>query len=178
MAGDTTNTFLWSEADVYVAPLGSTPPADANDAFDGSWDLVGILDGTEGFTESRSEDTTDLFGWGGILLRTTRKNFKLTKTFTALEKNEVTHALQWPGSDDDGNGTLIVPRPIRQLIAFETRDVATGQVHRVISINEAEIDLNGDVAENEDSIAGLPFIATIFPNGNGELFTEQTVEGS
>lgn len=171
MAGDPTKTNLWNEADVFFAPLGSAIPVDVDEEFDEDWGLVGILDGDAGFNESRSEDVGDLFGWGGVLLKTTRKNFKLTKSFTALEHNDVTFALQWPNSPE--GGPLVVPRPIRQLCAYETRDTAAGTVHRLISTFEAEASLDGDVAENETSIAGLPFISTIFPNGAGELWTPQ-----
>lgn len=177
MSGDPTKAFLWNEADVLVAPLGSDFPADVDEEFSEDWTAVGILDGDAGFTESRSEDTGDLFGWGGILLRTTRKNFKLTKSFTALEHNDVTQALQWPGSPE--GGPLVVPRPIRQLFAFETRDTAADTVHRLITTHQGEAQLDGDLSENETSIAGKAFIVTVFPNANGELWTPQdTVVGT
>jgi len=59
---------------------------------------VGLLDGDQGFEESRSEDVKDHFAWGGILVATTRSKFKLEKKFTVLEDNVQTRALIWPGS--------------------------------------------------------------------------------
>lgn len=176
MAGDPANASLFAEADVFIGATDAVNPTDIDDDFGVTWDLIGLLDGSAGFVYARSEDTTDLFAWGGIIVRTTRKNFKQTVTFTALEDNDTTRALVWPGSDLDG--PFIVPRPIKCKIGLERRDPAGGIVKRLISTFEAEVTLDGDVTENEDSLASLPFIATIFPNGDGELWTPQETVGT
>ena len=73
MAGDPSNARLWADADVYVSfDTEAANPADVDTPFGGDWDLVGLLDGDDGFTESRDEDVEDLFAWGGILVRTAR----------------------------------------------------------------------------------------------------------
>lgn len=177
MSGDPTNARLWTDADVYIATsLATANPASINAAFGAGWDLVGLLDGDDGFTEAREEDVNDHFAWGGILVRTGRSHFKLTKTFTALEDNDVTFDLRWPGSTR--GGSIVVPTPAQVKIAFETRegDVA----HRLISANYAEITLDGDVTENEPDLAKLQFVATIFPTGDSPavLFNEQHEAGS
>jgi len=169
MAKDATKVNLWADADVYVAPVGTAIPANASAPFSGSWLHVGHLDGADGFPESRDVDTGDHFGWGGFLVKTHRKNFKLTKKFSALEYNSVTRTLIWPGSSA---GTIVVPKPTPILVAFETRG-ASGQVHRVITKNYAEVDLDGDVTPNEEDLTKYELAATIFPNAAGELFTEQ-----
>jgi hypothetical protein len=177
MSGDPTNARLWTDADVYIAlSLTEADPADVNTAFGGGWDLVGLLDGDDGFTEARDEDVNDHFAWGGILVRTSRAHFKLTKTFSALEDNDTTFALRWPGSTRGGD--IIVPRPAQVKIAFETRDGDV--IHRLISANYAEVTLNADVTENEPDLAKLEFLATIFPTGDDPavLFVEQTTTGS
>ena len=175
MAGDPSNARLWADADVYVSFDTEAPnPADVDTAFGVDWELVGLLDGDEGFTESRDEDVEDLYAWGGILVRTARKNFKLTRTFTALEDNETTFRLRWPGSTDD---TIVVPsgaRVERVRVAFETVDGDT--VHRLISTYQAEITVDGDINENESELSSIPFIVTVFPNDDGELFTVQTAD--
>lgn len=173
MSGDADNARLWADADVYVAfDLNTAAPADVDTAFGAGWDLVGLLDGDQGFVESRSEDVTDHFAWGGILMKTGRRNFKLTKSFTAFEHNDTTFALRWPGST--AGGDIIVPRPDRILVAFETREGDT--IHRLISAYQAEVTLDGDVTENESDPASLSFLATIFPDADGVLFTEQDSE--
>lgn len=174
MAGDPSNAALWEDANVYVSfNLAAATPADADTPFGVDWDLVGLLDGDQGFTAARNQDVSDKYAWGQRLVRTSRRNFKTTKTFTALEANETTHRLQWPGSS---GGELVIPVVERCKIAFET--IEGDYVHRLISYYEAEVELNGDVNENEPDLATLPFIATIYPGGTDgkTLWIEQESE--
>lgn len=170
MAGDPLKANLWTDADVYISTnLSATLPADADTPFGVDWDLVGLLDGDDGFPESRDEDTDDKYAWGGILVRTSRTHFKLTKSFTALEDNDVTFSLLWPGS----TATVIkVPRPAKVLVAFETRE--GDKVRRLITSNYAEVTLDGDHGENETDLESATFVATIFPTADGDLFDRQT----
>jgi hypothetical protein len=174
MAGDPAKATIWPDADVYVAPLGTAIPADVDTDFGAGWDLVGLLDGEQGFAQNRSEDVTDHYAWGGILVRTARKNFKSTTAFTPLEDNDVVRDLVWP---DSPAGQIIRPRPKRILIAFELREDTT--VKRLISAYQAEVSLNADIVDKEDDLTKYPLLATIFPDSDGVLFTEQkTEEGS
>lgn len=169
MSGDPLKANLWTDADVYVSSdLNAALPASANDPFGAAWSLVGLLDGDEGFPESRDEDTDDKFAWGGILVRTSRNHFKLTKNFTALEDNATTYSLLWPGSTPT---QIVVPRPARMKIAFETREGS--KVRRLISALYAEITLDGDHGENETDLESMTFAATIFPTSGGVLFDRQ-----
>lgn len=180
MAGDPSNARIWADADVYVAfPVGGSlahvnVPADINTVFDSTWEQLGLLDGEEGFTETRDEDTTDHFAWGGILVRTARRGFKLTRTFHCLESSEDNphvFRLRWPGSTSD---QIVVPsgdKVERVMIAFEKRDGS--EVSRLISTYQAEVTVDGDISENETDPAKVPFMATIFPDGDGNLFTPQ-----
>jgi hypothetical protein len=170
MAGDPNNARLWADADVYISNnLSATTPANASTAFAAEWSLVGLLDGDAGFVETRDEDVNDHYAWGGILMFTSRANFKLTRTFTAFEHNSVTRALRWPGSPA---GTLKVPKPTRVKIAFETRSAKV--IRRVIAAYQAEVAVDGDVTESEADPSGIPFLATIYPSASGDLFLEQS----
>lgn len=173
MAGDPTNASLWTDADVYVGPLTAVDPATIDDPFSSDWDLVGLLDGDEGFTESRDEDTDDKYAWGGILVRTSRAHFKLTKSFTVLEDNATTRALIWPGSTDS---QLIVPKPERIKLAFETREGDI--VKRLITAQYAEVSVDGDITENETDLTSYSLVATIFPTSGKVLFNRQFTAGS
>lgn len=169
MSGDPTKANLWTDADVYVSfDLSATLPADANTPFGVAWKQVGLLDGDEGFPESRDEDTDDKFAWGGILVRTSRNHFKLTKSFTCLEDNATTHRLVWPGSTST---KIVVPKPEKVLVAFETRE--GDKVRRLVTSDHAECSLDGDHGENETDLESATIVATIFPNGAGELFDRQ-----
>lgn len=183
MAGDTLNARTWSEADVYVhfTPGSATIPADADTAFGVGWELVGLLDGGQGFAESVSETTTDTYAWGKVLIASNKSDFKLTRTFSAYEDNETTQRLLWPGSTPpvSGLGVLKVPQLERVKIAFETRDPSRGVVRRLISYADAEVSRNGDVSEVEATPSLIPFLATIFPDGAGNLWRlQESEEGS
>ena len=171
MAGDPSKASLWADADVYVAAVGTSLPANVDAAFSGSWSLVGLLDGDAGFTTARSEDTADHSAWGGIIVRTSRKGFKLTKKFTVLEDNTTTRSLIWPGSTDT---EVVVPRPTNILVAFELREGDT--VKRLITKNYAQVDVDGDYTEGEADLTKYPLVATIFPDGDGVLFTRQATD--
>ena len=143
-------------------------PATIAEDFGADWDLVGLLNGEDGFTEAREEEKNDHYGWGGILIKTARRNFKLTKKFSALEDNPTTRAVIWPGSPA---GKIVVPRPVPVKVAFVTRD---GDVERrLITTRYAEIDVDGDISENESDLTKYELLATIFPTATGELFIEQ-----
>lgn len=170
MSGTPANASVWADADVYIAAIGATVPADTSTPFNGSWTLVGLLDGGDGFEESRDEDKKDHYAWGGILVATTRKNFKLTKKFSVLEDNTATRSLIWPGSTAS---SIIVPKPANILIAFETR--TGGKVKRLISANYAQVDLVGSLKDGEEDLTKGQLEATIFPTAGGVLFTRQAV---
>jgi uncharacterized protein YjdB len=169
MSGDPTKANLWADADVYLSTnLSATLPADANTPFGPDWDLAGLLDGDDGFPETRDEDTDDKFAWGGILVRTSRQHFKLTKSFTALEDNDVTYSLIWPGSTAN---MIKVPKPARVLLGFEVRE--GDKIRRLITALYAEVSLDGDHGENETDLESATLACTIFPTSDGDLFHRQ-----
>lgn len=172
MAGNPANASLWTEADVFVGPTTATNPATIDDPFAGDWDLVGLLDGDAGFGYQRTQDENDFFAWGQVLVRTSRRNFKQTVTFTALEWNDVTRDLIWPGSDEEG---LFVPQPVRIKLALEKREGDV--VRRLITTFEAEVTAQ-DYTENESALTTYPLTATIYPDGEGQLFDVQETEVS
>lgn len=174
MSGDAQNASNWPDADVLIAPLGTALPADVDADFPVGWDLVGLLDGEAGFAQTREEEKNDFYAWGGALVRTTRRNFKQTVTFTALEDNETTRSLIWPNSPE---GELVVPRPENILIAFELRE--GDKVKRLITANYAQVEINGDITDNEGDLTRYELIATIFPDTSESpfvLFVEQKTE--
>ncbi|MFJ1581784.1 Ig-like domain-containing protein [Streptomyces sp. NPDC088197] len=168
--GDPTKTNLWTNADVYVSPLGTANPATVTAPWPVGWGQTGLLAGDDGMPESRDEDVSDMYAWGGILVRTSRKNFKLTKKFSALEDNVTTRALIWPGSTET---QIVVPRPSPVKIGFETRDPSTGKIERLITRNYGLITLDGDRDINETDLTKAVLAAVIYPDANGVLFDRQ-----
>lgn len=170
MAGNPANAALWTDADVYVGPTNATNPADVNTAFSAAWDLVGLLDGDAGFTQSRSWNKADIYAWGNVLVRTSRRNFKLTMKFTALEgAAQAVRDLVWPGSSATD---LVVPRPAFVKVAFERREGTT--ISRLISTYRAEVEIDGDIVDKESDLTKYPLLATIYPEADGSLFVEQS----
>ncbi|WP_035860375.1 hypothetical protein [Kitasatospora cheerisanensis] len=174
MSGDTSNARLWANADVWIAPLGTALPADANTAFGAGWSLVGLLDGDDGFPETRDEDTNDKFAWGGDIVRSSRTHFKFTKKFSVLEDNPTTRSLIWPGSTPTA---IVVPKPVPVLVAFETRDPEVGIVYRKITAGHAIVAVDGDVDQNETDLQKVTLAAVIYPDTSttpATLFVQQT----
>lgn len=193
MAGDTDNVAVWSEADVLIGSLTATNPT-AGAAFTlntaggtpvtDQWDFAGILDGSAGFSESQSNDSTDYTGWGVGTVATSRKNLTITRTFTVLEDNPITLGLRYDTSDVTFNSTggysgysgTLAGRDLNEKfkVAFETR--SDGVVKRLISKNYAQIESIGDVSEGEDNTASFSVTVKIYPNASGEFW--ETYKGA
>lgn len=172
MSGNNDKAAIWGDADVLTAPLGSPLPATLDDPFPAAWNLVGLLDGEDGFGESRSVDREDHSAWGGRLVRTSSRNFVLTRTFTALEENATTTGLVYPGSDD---GHIRIPERHLFLIAFVTYD-GPDRVKRLITPKYAEVDEVGDVTENEAELRKFELTVKIYPDEDNVLFLRQASE--
>ena len=169
MTNDITKASLWSDADVYYTTnLSAAVPADAATPFSADWHAVGLLDGAVGFeSEGKFNKVTDHYGWGGILIATTRSQYKETKKFSILEDNEWTRALVRPGS---AAGEISIPTVPNIKLALETR--TGGKVRRVVSRNYAQVEVDGTIKENEDDLTTVGLIATIFPDANKVLWDE------
>lgn len=177
MAGNADNVMLWDGADVLVytgagtPSAGSTPatlPATVTDEWPDDWAYVGLLNGDAGFQDSREWSETDIPAWGYGTVKVASKDFKDTRKFTALEDNDTTFGIIWPGSDDT---KIVVPRPAYRFIAFQLKN-EDGGTYRYISKKKARLWApNWNQAEGK--VDGYEFDARIFPNGNRELYLVQ-----
>lgn len=169
MSGDPDKAALWADADVYVGIVGTSEiPTSAAEPFGATWDLCGLLNGEDGFTQTREQEKGDYYAWGGILVKTSRRNFKLSMKWSVLEDNDTTRGLIWPGSTES---ELVVPRPGPILLGFELRE--GDKVKRLITKRHAVVDVDGDVQENESDLTKYPLVADIFPDAAGVLFHRQ-----
>ena len=179
MSGDSDNTAIWEDADVFVSfNLEAEIPADIDADFSVDWENVGLLDGEAGMTNARTEDVTDFSSWGGIAFRTGRRNFKQTVSFTAWERNDTTDRLENPGSTAS---EIKVPRPEEVLIAFQLVD--GDKKRRMISRYKAEVVRTGDTTVTDASPEQIPFTATIYPDPDTKVIfdrqsTEELTDGS
>jgi hypothetical protein len=177
MSGDAKNTALWQGADVFIAPENTSGPTDLTTAWPVAFDLVGLLDGEEGFTEARESETSEKYAWGGLLYRRTSSKHKRTFKFVALEDNETTFALVNPGStrsSADGVRTAQIKAPVagtRFAVGFEVRD--GDKIKRRIA-KHAEVQEVGEIKESESDPTVYEITVVIFPDADGVLY--DTVE--
>jgi hypothetical protein len=162
MEGNQSNAAVWSNGYVLVAPADAEiPQGDA--PFGPEWETVGFLSPDDGFNESINVDTTDHYAWGGVLLATSKSNFKLVKSFTALENNKVVTDLTFPGNtvefQEDGSfeGTINVPDLQDEFkVAFVNRtgtERSGRREKRFVSAGHAMVDERGEAQESETALA-------------------------
>lgn len=174
MTGNAKNTNLWQNADVYIAPENTVGPTTVTAAWAAEWKLVGLLDGAEGFTEAREQETSEKYAWGGVLFKRTSGKFKRTFKFVALEDNETTFALVNPGSTRataTGVRTATIKTPTvgaRFAIGFELKDGARTK-RRFARM--AEVQEIGEIKESEEDPTVFEITVVIFPETNGTLYT-------
>lgn len=175
MAGNAKNTSQWAGADVFIAAPGTAGPADLTSAWPSGWKPAGLLDGEEGFTEARDQESSEKYAWGGILVRKTTSNHKRTIRFVALEDNAVVFGLVNPGSERvtaDGVRTSVVKVPVagtRFAIGFETRD-GNRTKRRIVEM--AEVEEIGEIKDSETEPTIYDITTVLFPDADGVLYTD------
>ena len=177
MSGDASNTSLWTDADVRVDwTLAATAPDDSFTAYAPEWLLVGLLDGSEGFSESRDEETSEHFAWGGVLIKKTRGKHKRTIKFVALEDNMQTFRLINPGSTrsaPDAEGVTVskvkVPKYEDFALSLEVRE---GDKVRRRTIKRATIETVDEMKDAEDAPSVYGVTVVIYPEADGTLYTD------
>lgn len=180
MSGDARNAALWQNADVYLAPVDTAGPTDVTTPWASDWKAAGLLDGAEGFTMARDQETQEHFAWGGILVKKTSSQHKRTVRFVALEDNAVVFDLVNPGSTrttdaPSGLTTSVVKTPQGKefAIGFEMRD---GDKIKRRSVLRAEVEEVAEIKESEEALTVFDVTVVLYPEADGTLYTE--IEGS
>lgn len=174
MAGDATNAALWKNADVYIAPVNTTGPADIDAAWAADWDAVGLLDGSEGFIETREDDSSEHYAWGGVLVKKTKSKHQRKVKFVALEDNDTVFTLVNPGStrtEDLGltTSTIKVPENAEFAIGFEVRD---GDKVMRRTVKRATVEEVGDIKYSEEDLTIYEITVALYPEADGTLYTD------
>lgn len=175
MAGDTANPRIWLNADAYVAPVGTTAPTDLTTALNVAFKALGLLS-EDGLSETRENDTTDHYAWGGILYRTTRSKHKRTLKITALEDNLVVWGLVNPGSTAvTASGvttrTVKVPTTDPRAMVLVTTD---GGITRRRAIARCEVTEIGDVTESDSEASMYELTVVVYPSAAAVLYVDIT----
>lgn len=174
MSGTPENARIWSDGDVYVAPVGTTAPVNLATALNAAFDPLGLL-GSEGLTENREQDTDDKWAWGGILVRTRKSKHKRTFKVVALEDNPVVFGLINPGSDvvtasGINTKTVKVPTTDKRAFVFQMSDGDDVTRRRVVPVGEVT-DV-GETVYSEDGMAMVELTITAYPASDGTLYLD------
>lgn len=175
MAGSVANPRIWINADVYVAPLATAPPADVTTAWAVAWLPLGLLS-EDGATEKRDQDSNDFYAWGGILVRTVRSKFKRSIHITALEDNKTVWALVNPGSTSSTVTTLttrVVKVPGMDIRAFGLQ-ISDGIITQRRIIPRGEVVEIGEVKLSDSDMVAYDLSINIYPDSSGVLYTDLT----
>lgn len=175
MAGDIDNPRIWAGADAYTGPLDATAPTDAETPLSGDFEALGLL-GEDGMEETRDQDTTDHYAWGGKLVRTTRSKHKRSFKLTALEDNPVVYALVNPGSEEETAGgvttrTVKVPESDRRSFVVELLD---GDVIKRRYIPTGEVIEVGPVKSSDSEMQMYELTINVYPDADGVLYLDFT----
>lgn len=178
MAGDVDNVPIWPEADVYIGTLAAVSPTDVSTAWGSEWSVLGLLNGEEGITETREQETTNHFAWGGILIRRIRSQHQRTFTIRALEENPVVFSLVNPGSPEPTTDTaglttrlVKVPQPEKFKLGMEFRD-GTEVKRRFTDTSTAELSTSEERTESQTGVGLRPVTVVLYPDADGNLYTE------
>ncbi|WP_326792047.1 hypothetical protein OHA79_09605 [Streptomyces sp. NBC_00841] len=175
MAGSTDNPRLWEGADFYAAPSGTALPVnlDALMSTVPAWKAVGLLS-EDGASESRDEDTSDFYGWGGKLIRTKRSKHKRSIKVTCLEDNLTVFGLVNPGSTVTtatgvNTRTVKIPRSDKQSFVLELVD---GDITKRRHIPIGEVTEVGEVTLSESDLQAYEITVTIYPDSADVLYVD------
>ncbi len=169
MSGDPTKVHIWDRIEAYKALIAEpTIPADgATDLAALSWGLLGLMD-PEGFEESVSSKSTDVFEYSGNLIRSVSTDFVLQHSFTCLEQNEIVRGVAWPGSTDE---VIVVPKHAPFPLALEFYD-GTHRERRITKVG-AQVTAIAPAKKTRTGVDSVKVTVKILAAANGELFTRQ-----
>jgi len=174
MAGNAKLTSQWSGADVYIGAAGLAGPTSITGIWPAGFSAVGLLDGEEGITEGREEETSEHYAWGGNLYRRTKSKHKRTFKFTCLEDNAITFGLVNPGSTRTATAgvrtsKVKVPTTAQFALGFELRDGARIKRRK---IKVAEVTEIGEIKESETEPTVYEITVVVFPEADGTLYED------
>lgn len=175
MAGDIENPRLWTGADLWTGAVGTALPTTLGAAMTTvpAWKAVGLLS-EDGASESRDEDTSDFYAWGGKLVRTTRSKHKRSIKVTCLEDNLVVFDLVNPGSTvataaGVNTRTVKVPKSEKRSFVLEMVD---GDISRRRHIPTGEVTEVGEVTLSETDLQAFELTITIYPGADDSLYVD------
>jgi len=176
MSGDVSNVATWANADVVIGDLTATPPILGSPfSAAGGLKFLGIVT-PDGFTESQSNDSTDIPGFGYGIVATVRSNQVYTLQVTALEDNIVALGLRYDTSgvtaavSGPGYSGTLKTRDLTKKFLIG-RQLQTGNtIKQEFSKNFVQIESIGDAQESETGVLQTQVTLKVYPNAMKELW--------
>jgi hypothetical protein len=185
MAGDIENLRVWTGADLYKAPFGTTAPTTLTEDWPVDWDPFGYVT-VDGFTISKTSEKKDIYLYGGALGRSLATKFKPTFKFVPAEQNDAVWEVQNPGGETVTAGGEItrysaVPTQYTEYWALGLELTDGDEVRRLI-LPRVKFDPDGDESIKDDDLDAPEMVANIFPveltvNGNTKQFWKYEIDG-
>lgn len=160
---------------IWLAPFGSTAPADGAAALDVAYKSAGYI-GEDGVTESNERDTTKIKAWGGDVVKIVQSEHSVTYTFRFIEalNGDVLKAVY---GDDNVTTTAatVSSGTIHEVqikgdmlphfaIVFEIKD---GDARIRISAPDAQVTEVGEITYSDSDVIGYEVTIECFADANG-----------
>lgn len=165
---------------IYLAPIGSTAPADVSAALDAAYKSAGYI-GEDGVTEANERDTSKIKAWGGDVVKIVQSEHSVTYTFRFIEalNGDVLKAVY---GDDNVTTTAatVSSGTIHEVqikgdmlphfaIVFEIKD---GDARIRISAPDAQVTEVGEITYSDEDVIGYEVTIECFADANGVKATK------
>ena len=161
---------------IYIAPSGTTLPADAITALASAYKALGYVS-EDGLTNSNSASSTDIKAWGGDIVMTLQEEKPDEFKFTLIESLNV-DVLKAIYGDANVTGTLSTGLTVNAtgaepaLNVWVVEMVMTGNTKKRIVIPNGKISETGDIVYKDDEAVGYELTVSALPDSNGKTHIE------
>lgn len=153
---------------VFVAPKGTTLPADATTALDAAFKNLGFVH-EDGLVNGTETDTESAMAWGGTKVLEEQTNFSENFTFSLIETNVDT--LKFYYGDDkvtETAGAITVHQSAKALeevvLVFEIA-MTGNRVKRIVVPRAKMADRSGEITYVDGEPIAYPINVSALPNG-------------
>lgn len=173
MANDAANVQVAVSGKASVAPTGTTAPTDSTTALAAGFTDLGWIS-NDGITEAYSDDTTEIRGNDGTVLRRIITGSAATLHLTLLEsKSDVLELYHKGGTVSGTSGAFKIdvkaPNTDPRSFAF---DVLDGTEHLRIYVPNGEVTERGDIIYRNSEAIGYEVTISCYPNASAVLLTK------
>jgi hypothetical protein len=172
MALNSENVLVALTGAVYVAPVGTAPPVDAEVAWAAAWVDLGYLD-ESGIVEAPNDERSEIKAWqNGDTVREMITGSKTVYSITLLETTVAGLGLYYPGSEvtgtGDGPATIAIKGPTGGRRAFGF-DVIDGDKFVRWTVGLGEVTERGEINYVNDAAVSYSLSITAYPGVDGVI---------